>query len=204
MESERIRQIVAARLTAYRKRANMTQAELAEKINYSDKSVSKWERGDGLPDLLVLCRLAELYEIPVDEFLHEGTLKRPASERRRRHWLISLLSVGLAFLVAAVVYYILTVLRVPYAWMCFVCAVPISAIIAVVFSHIWSGILLQCVSVSVLVWSVAITIYLFLRLLAGGIVGNGLLFALAGGMQVLVLLWYLLQHYRKKSAEKGK
>ncbi|MBR3272223.1 MAG: hypothetical protein IKI59_09890, partial [Clostridia bacterium] len=92
----------------------------------------------------------------------------------------------------------------PYAWMCFVCAVPVSAIIAVVFSHIWSGILLQCVSVSVLVWSVAITVYLFLRLLAGGIVGNGLLFALAGGMQVLVLLWYLLQHYRKKSAEKGK
>ena len=203
MEDEQVRRIVAQRLTAYRKRANTTQAELAERINYSDKSVSKWERGDGLPDLLVLCRLAELYEIPVDEFLHEGTLKRPAGEQRRRHWLISLLSIGLVYLIAAVTFYILTVLNVPYAWMCFVCALPISAILAVVFSHVWSGTLLRCLSVSALVWSIAAVIYLFLVLLARPMTGNYLLFALAGGMQVLVLLWYLLQHYRKKSTQKG-
>ncbi len=204
MESERIRKIVAERLTAYRKRANMTQAELAEKLNYSDKSVSKWERGDGLPDLLVLCRLAEIYEIPVDEFLHEGTLKRPASVRRRRHWLITLLSIGLTFLIAALTYYVLTVTEVSYAWMCFVTAVPIAAVIAVVFSHVWSGTLLQCLSVSALVWSIAVTVYLYVLLLARPVNGNGLLFALAGGMQVLVLLWYLLQRYRKKNSEKGK
>ena len=203
MEDERIRKIVAQRLAAYRKRANYTQAEIAEKLNYSDKSVSKWERGDGLPDLLVLCKLAEIYEIPVDEFLHEGTLKRPASVRHRRHWLISLLSMGLAFLVAAIVYYILTVVGVPHAWLCFIVALPVAAILAVVFSHIWSGTLLQCISVSALVWSLALTIYLFVRTFVDA-AGNYLLFALAGGMQVLVLLWYLLQHYRKKSTEKGK
>lgn len=204
MEDESIRKVVAARLTAYRKRANLTQAELAEKINYSDKSVSKWERGDGLPDLLVLCRLAELYEIPVDEFLHEGTLKRPASVLHRRHWLVSVMSVGLVFLIAAVVFYILTVLSVPNAWMCFIAALPISAILAVVFSHVWGKTLLQCISVSALVWTLALTIYLTLYLLARPVTGNYLLFAIAGGMQVLVLLWYLLQHYRKKSSEKGK
>ncbi len=204
MEDERIRKIVAERLTAYRKRANMTQAELAEKINYSDKSVSKWERGDGLPDLLVLCKLAELYEIPVDEFLHEGTLQRPASVRRRRHILVSMLAIGLVILIAALVYYVLTVLNVPLAWLCFIVALPVSAILAVVFSHVWGGTLLQCISVSALVWSLAVTIFLFVYLLAGTLNGNGLLFALAGGMQILVLLWYLLQHYRKKSSEKGK
>ena len=162
MEAERIRKIVAARLSAYRKRAGLTQVELAEKVNYSDKSVSKWERGDGLPDLLVLCKLAELYEIPVDEFLHEGPLKRPASEQRRRHWLIFLLSVGLTFLIAGIVFYIFTVLSIPYAWLSFVCAVVVSTILAVIFSHIWAKTLLQCISVSALVWSLAVLIYLLL------------------------------------------
>lgn len=199
MEAERIRKIVAARLSAYRKRAGLTQVELAEKVNYSDKSVSKWERGDGLPDLLVLCKLAELYEIPVDEFLHEGPLKRPASEQRRRHWLIFLLSVGLTFLIAGIVFYIFTVLSIPYAWLSFVCAVVVSMILAVIFSHIWAKTLLQCISVSALVWSLAVLIYLLLYLFAAYLSGNGLLFSLAGGMQILVLLWYLLQHYRKKN-----
>ena len=204
MEEEQVRKIVAGRLTAYRKRAGLTQAELAEKLNYSDKSVSKWERGDGLPDLLVLCRLAEIYEVPIDEFLHEGTLKRPASVRRKRHWLITLLSVGLAYLIAALVYYLLVVFGVPCAWLAFVCAVPVSAIIAVVFSHLWGGVWLQCASVSVLVWSLAAMIYVFVITLANPVEGNHLLFILAGGMQVLVLLWYLLQQYRKKSNRKGK
>ena len=199
MEAERIRKIVAARLSAYRKRAGLTQVELAEKVNYSDKSVSKWERGDGLPDLLVLCKLAELYEIPVDEFLHEGPLKRPASEQRRRHWLIFLLSVCLTFLIAGIVFYIFTVLSIPYAWLSFVCAVVVSTILAVIFSHIWAKTLLQCISVSALVWSLAVLIYLLLYLFAAYLSGNGLLFSLAGGMQILVLLWYLLQHYRKKN-----
>lgn len=199
MEAERIRKIVAARLSAYRKRAGLTQVELAEKVNYSDKSVSKWERGDGLPDLLVLCKLAELYEIPVDEFLHEGPLKRPASEQRRRHWLIFLLSVGLTFLIAGIVFYVFTVLSIPYAWLSFVCAVVVSTILAVIFSHIWAKTLLQCISVSALVWSLAVLIYLLLYLFAASLSGNGLLFSLAGGMQILVLLWYLLQHYRKKN-----
>lgn len=199
MEAERIRKIVAARLSAYRKRAGLTQVELAEKVNYSDKSVSKWERGDGLPDLLVLCKLAELYEIPVDEFLHEGPLKRPASEQRRRHWLIFLLSVGLTFLIAGIVFYFFTVLSIPYAWLSFVCAVVVSTILAVIFSHIWAKTLLQCISVSALVWSLAVLIYLLLYLFAASLSGNGLLFSLAGGMQILVLLWYLLQHYRKKN-----
>lgn len=203
MEDEQIRKIVGGRLCAYRKRANMTQAELAEKINYSDKSVSKWERGEGLPDLVVLCKLAELYEIPVDEFLHEGALQRPASVLRRRHILIFMLSIGLVFFVAALVFYILFELNIPNAWLCFIVALPISAILAVVFSHVWSTLLMQFLSVSALVWTVAATLFLFMVLLAKTMRGNGLLFAIAGGMQVLVLLWYLLQRYRHKNPEKG-
>ena len=50
---EELKQIVADNLVFYRKNANMTQLELAEKLNYSDKAISKWERGETLPDTFV-------------------------------------------------------------------------------------------------------------------------------------------------------
>ena len=63
MTEERLKKNIAKNLSSLRKSAGLTQAELGEKLTYSDKSISKWERGDGLPDLLVLDKLAELYGV---------------------------------------------------------------------------------------------------------------------------------------------
>ena len=57
---------VAANITELRKSRQLTQLELAEKLNYSDKTISKWERGDGLPDLKTICRMAEIFGVSVD------------------------------------------------------------------------------------------------------------------------------------------
>ena len=65
MTEERLKKNIAKNLSSLRKSAGLTQAELGEKLTYSDKSISKWERGDGLPDLLVLDKLAELYGVTV-------------------------------------------------------------------------------------------------------------------------------------------
>ena len=46
---------VARDLADCRRAAGLTQLQLAEKLNYSDKAVSKWERGESLPDVAVLC-----------------------------------------------------------------------------------------------------------------------------------------------------
>jgi len=62
---------IAQNLTLYRKAANLTQAELAEKINYSDKSVSKWESGNGVPDVYILLKLAEIFKVTLDELVGE-------------------------------------------------------------------------------------------------------------------------------------
>ena len=83
-------EIVAYNLTELRKNARLTQAELAEKINYSDKSVSKWERGEALPDLKVLTRLAELFGVSIDYFVTKDAEKQkkefdfPKSEKLYR------------------------------------------------------------------------------------------------------------------------
>ena len=69
MDSEKLKYQIGANIAAYRKNANMTQATLAERINYSDKAVSKWERGESVPDVTTLVMLAEQFGVTVNELL---------------------------------------------------------------------------------------------------------------------------------------
>ena len=180
MEENRIRTVLAEKLTAYRKRAGLTQAELAEKLNYSDKSISKWERGDGMPDLLVLCKLADLYDVPLDSFLREGPLVRSLAEQKSRHIIITLISIGLVFFIAAIGFFI-----------CYLAKVR-------VFSHKWSNLLWQALSVSGLVWTLCGAIYISFVVI-GGIQKVAMLFMVAAVFQVLVILWYVLMLVRKRN-----
>ena len=68
---------IGKNIAAYRRNAGITQAELARKINYSDKSVSKWESGNGVPDVLVLMRLAELFGVSVNDLVGESPKNAP-------------------------------------------------------------------------------------------------------------------------------
>ena len=67
MEVDKLKFQIGANIASYRKLGNMTQAGLAEKLNYSDKAVSKWERGESMPDVLTLVELAKLFDITVND-----------------------------------------------------------------------------------------------------------------------------------------
>lgn len=70
-EKRDLGQILASRIATERKRSGFTQAGLAEKLGYSDKSISKWERGEGIPDVYCLKRMADLFDVTVDALLTE-------------------------------------------------------------------------------------------------------------------------------------
>ena len=199
MEETRIRTVLAEKLTAYRKRAGMTQAELAEKLNYSDKSISKWERGDGMPDLLVLCRLADLYDVPLDAFLREGALVRSQTEQRSRRVIITLISIGLVFFIAAIGFFVCYLAGVKVRWLAFIYAVPVSMILLVVFSHLWGRILYQALSVSGLVWSLCAAVYISFIAISPHHHRVAMLFMVAAVFQVLIILWYVLMLVRKRN-----
>ena len=135
VNEEKLRQLIAENIAYYRKQSGDTQADLAEKLNYSDKSISKWERGDGTPDIFILAKIASLYDVTVQDLLREK--KVPKS--RSRHILIHLLSVGLVWLVMTVLFCISKIFHVlpQYAWMVFIYAIPITGIVSVVFSGLW-------------------------------------------------------------------
>ncbi len=66
-----LKQIFAGNLSRLRLAHGWTQAELAEKLNYSDKTVSKWERGESIPDVSILKQISELFHISLDDLLSE-------------------------------------------------------------------------------------------------------------------------------------
>ena len=71
MDDEKLKKQIGANIASYRKHLGLTQAGLAEKLNYSDKAVSKWERGESVPDVLTLINIAELFEITVNDLLQD-------------------------------------------------------------------------------------------------------------------------------------
>ena len=100
MNEETLRKIIAKNLSFYRKNAGLTQAELAEKINYSDKSVSKWERGEGLPDVYVLTLIAGLLGVTVNDLISEAEPVSPKVKKRRSAFvrgMIPAISAGLLY-----------------------------------------------------------------------------------------------------------
>ena len=74
IELTELKLVTASNIINERTKAGMTQAELGAKLNYSDKSVSKWERGEAIPDAYVLSEMAELFGVTVDYLLssHDG------------------------------------------------------------------------------------------------------------------------------------
>ena len=69
-----IKIVIAKNIADLRLANGMTQLELAERINYSDKAVSKWERAESMPDIAVLTEIADLFQVSLDDLVR---LKKP-------------------------------------------------------------------------------------------------------------------------------
>lgn len=163
----------AKRLSELRREKGITQLRLADDLNYSDKAVSKWERGESVPDACTLVRIAEYFGVSVDCLLggeqKEEVCEEPAdvpSENKKLkkvlHTFIPLLSVILVFVIASVAFFVLKNLNI---WngsekLSFVYAFAASAVVLVVFSHLWGRLYQRVISVSLLIWLLGLSAYL--------------------------------------------
>ncbi len=190
MLEEDLRKRVAENLTHYRKLSGLTQGQLAEVLNYSDKSVSKWERGEGLPDLVVMMKLAEIYNITLNDFVAEKPKKR-IPDTRHQKILITLLSVGIVWLVAVTLFVILPLIFTDFkrAYLFYIYAVPVTAIVVLVFSSVWGNRNVWFASTSVLCWGVIVSIYV--TLIKYNI---WTLFLIGIPMQALIVMWFFFRN----------
>lgn len=197
MEQEELNRIIAENLAKYRRAANLTQLELAERLNYSDKSVSKWEQGNGMPDIFVLYRLAEMYGVTVNDFLcrHEEVAVPDKRKGFFSRGMIMAMSVGLSWLVA-VVAFVFTMLLAPdfsSPWLPFVYALPVTFIVIVVLSSVWKFNILRPISVSCLIWTLLLSIFMTLFVAFPDAPNLWMLFLIGIPLQTLVVLWFLFR-----------
>lgn len=166
MAHEDIPKNIAKNITELRKSAGMTQARLAEEIGYSDKSVSKWERGDGVPDIVCLKNIADLFGVSVDYLLESEHTSSASSVSvsSNEHGGISdgtyiinhaaIVGITLAgvLMLASIVFVILKLCGVVSA-LPFVISAPVFSILMIVFNSIWGKRSLNFYTVSLLVLS---------------------------------------------------
>ena len=134
-----LKQVVGENLIALRKANHLTQFELAEKMNYSDKSISKWENGDTLPDLETLNELCKFYGVTLDYLTHEVHENKTQFVIEDKKMIVN--KAMIVALIDSIIWMIATIIFVysillkkgePY-WPIFIYAVPVTCLVTAIF-----------------------------------------------------------------------
>lgn len=187
-----IKPIVAKNISQLRQKKGMTQLDLAEKLNYSDKAVSKWERGESLPDVGILLEIADLFGVSLDYLvtLDHKEEKKVKSPRRIRYnrTLITCIALILVWLIALSVFVLFSYIapEKKWYWLTFVYAVPISMIVLLTLSSTWFKSKFNYLAISVMMWSGLASIHLSILSLGKNI---WLIYLLGIPGQIIIILW---------------
>ena len=213
-----VKSTVSKNIAELRTACGMTQAELGAILNYSDKAVSKWERGESIPDVTVLAEICRVFEVSLDDMVkgpvavlsaekaeaEAARASREAKNRFRKHVTITLMSISLVWLVAVLGYILWkgVAKAAEGAWIVFVYAVPVSAVVLLVFAGVWFSRKTIFPAVTVLMWSLLASV--FFSLLVFGGINFWLVFLLGIPGQIIILLWLGIAAVTGKSAAHGR
>ena len=191
----RLKNVIAKNITEYRKAIKMTQLELANALNYTDKAVSKWERGESVPDVFILKQLAEIFEITLDDLISSKP-KKVWRSIARKQVIIPLISAAGVWVVASIIFVCLSLFvpQIEKAWLTFNYAIPATCVVLLTFNYIWGKRELATVLWSIIVWSVALVIFLSLI----NVEKMWLIFVVSIPLQAIVVFWYFLKLKVKK------
>lgn len=194
-----IKSIVAKNITELRLLNNMTQMELAEKLNYSDKTISKWERAESSPDISVLVEMADIFGVTLDYLVRQENInidqkvKDNCKEKQiyNRRVIIAL-SQGLVWFIALFAFIItsLVVGRSPFKWLYFVYALPVTEIIHLVLNSVWFNPRKNYFIISVLMWAVLAAIHITFMLFN---INIAIIYLLGIVGEVIIILWSLIK-----------
>ena len=203
MYSENLKDLIGKNIAAHRKRSGLTQVELADKLNYSDKAVSKWERGDSVPDVLTLAQLAQLFGVTVDDLLKdpnalpeetgavqhamEKVVARTLKRKANKNIILGLSSV-LVWFVALFLYVVLASLGLENSWLAFFYAIPANAIVLLSLRSAWRDFRWNRALISATMWGCLVSMYMTLLILGGVNIWRMFLLGIPG--QLAILLWF--------------
>ena len=219
MDDGKVKYQIGANIAAYRKRDGLTQASLAEKLNYSDKAVSKWERGESVPDVLTLMQLADLFGITISDLVCDPNalpensdsklekamtqVSEKALKRKANKNVIQALSSTLVWFVALLAFVVLSSFDSleRYSCLLFFVAIPANAIVLLSLRSAWHDFRWNKMLISFIVWGSLLSIYMviftvyhynFWKLFLLGIPG-----------QIAIFLWFrMFRPAKRENKEK--
>lgn len=207
MDSEKLKLRIGSNIAMLRKQQGLTQAELAEKLNYSDKAISKWERGESIPDVLTLMVLSEQFDTDVAALLADPNelpdnptnlekamvqVSEKALRRKPNKNIILALSTTLVWFVALLFFVVISSFGIPYSWVAFFYAVPITAIVLLSLRSAWHDFRWNKGLISAIVWGSLMSIHVSLLVFIGHNVWKIFLLGIPG--QIAIFLWFRLFH----------
>ena len=218
MEDEKLKYQIGRNIASYRKRAVLTQAGLAERLNYSDKAISKWERGESAPDVLTLVQLSEQFGITVNDLLVDpdalpeetGAVQQAmeqvvekALKRKADKGIILKLSSILVWFVALFAYVMLACFELTeaWSWIFFIYAIPANAIVLLSLRSAWHDFRWNQILISIIMWGSILSVYVSLLVFLNWNIWRMFLLGIPG--QAAVLLWFRLFRKPKKEETHG-
>ena len=217
MDDEKLKNQIGGNIAIYRKQAGLTQAGLASKLNYSDKAVSKWERGESVPDVMTLVNLAEQLNVTVNDLLKDpealpeqtgavqqvmGQVVEKALKRKANKNIILGLSSVLVWFVALLIFVVLSTLSIPYSELSFFYAVPINAIVLLCLRSAWHDFRWNRALISIIMWGLLLAIFMTFWILLRFSAWKIFLLGIPG--QAAILLWFRrFRPARSKEASNG-
>lgn len=190
---EDIKSIVAKNISELRQSNNMTQLELAEKLNYSDKTISKWERAESSPDISVLLEIANLFGVTLDylvkaEHTENDIVEYKTEETKYNRKAIAYISESIGWIVAIFSFIITTLImkQITFQFLYFVYALPIVMIVRLVFNSIWFNPRHNYYIISILMWSLLATVHITFLYFKMNVV---LIYLLGVAGQIVIVLW---------------
>ena len=216
MNDEKLRLQLGANIATYRKSLGLTQAKLAQQLNYSDKAVSKWERGESIPDVVTLVQLAELFNITVNDLIADpdelpgggGKVEQALEKVVEKHLkrkanksIILKLSSVLVWLVAMLLFVVFSSIGIEKSWLAFIFAIPADAIVLLSLRSAWRDFRWNKTLISVIMWGGLLSLYMTLLALGHWNVWRLFLLGIPG--QAAILLWFRLYWKNPKEEKNG-
>lgn len=162
---ENVNEIIGNNIKELRKINKLTQYDLAEQLNYSNKTISRWESGDIIPDVHTLNKLSEFFGVELSQMFVPDLVNKSKLTRKYRFQLGNKLTITLLFilcvwLMATVVFVHRKLTYNETFWQIFIWAIPSSAFVGLVFNHKWGNRKFNYLIVSVINWTLITAIYL--------------------------------------------
>ncbi len=199
---EDLKNIISKNITELRVLNNMTQAELGEKLNYSDKTISKWERGESIPDVGVLLEMSELFGVSLDYLVKADCIDEinNAEKKEKKEYnlrAIAYISEGCVWFVAIFAFIITSLItkEATFQWLYFAYALPLFFVVTLVFNSIWFNPRNNYYIISALMWSVLIAVHVSFMYFG---IEAALVYLLGVVGQVIIILWSFIARPKKK------